>query len=513
MSSNINQVKYGAVISYVTIGFYILSGILYTPYLISKLGLSDYAIYNMAISVIAYFTIDFGIGAALTRYVARYRAEGCEDKIKNIIGLTSKLYLIIDVIIFIALLLLYYFSDRLFSSLSSYELERFKTVFLITSSFILISFPLLPLNGILLAYEKIVFIQTVELVSKCISVILLVFALYLGLGLFSVVTINSLVILSAQLLKLYLIHGKLGVGCDFSFYDKEVLQNIGTFSLWATVSTIADKFFFPIIPIILAAVSNTTQVAVFAIIAAIEGYVLTIARALNGIFLPKVMSHVVAKSDKEIITSMMIKVGRMQLYIVGMIIFAFFAFGRDFINYWVGSAFDSAYIGLFFVLVPCLFHLTMGIAEELVLAENKVKYRALIYVSGSVVNVIMIFILSPKLGAIGAAVAVFFAFVSAYNILAAIIYRNKFGINILRFFRECHLSIIPCFLVVFIFFLSVNHFWLTTTLCGLLIKIVFCVIVGYIILWVFTMNKEEKEIILSFIPNKLSYEKEKSSNC
>lgn len=500
-SSSLDQAKYGALISYITIGFYILSGVLYTPYLISKLGISDYGIYNMSISVVAYFSIDFGIGAALTRFIARYRAQGCDDSIKNIIGLTTKLYLVIDFFVFVALSILYLFADSLFSNLTPNELERFKTVFLITAAFILISFPLLPMNGILLAYERIIFIQTTELISKVLSVLLLVLALWLGYGLFTVVLVNSIVVLTTQFVKLYLIQGRLHAGCNLSYYNKDDLHSIGSFSLWATVATIADKFFFPIIPFLLAALSNTTEVSVFAIVAAIEGYVLTIARAMNGIFLPKVMKHVVADSDKEILTSMMIKVGRVQLYIVGMIVFLLFAFGRDFIRLWVGESFDTAYLGLLFVLSPCIFHLTMGIGEELILAENKVMYRAIIYLCGSAINIIAILLLSPRYGAIGASISVSIAFIVAYNILAAYIYQKKIGLNMTRFYKECHFRILPFLVIILSVCLLVNRLWESHSLFGLLIKIFVCAFFGFFVLWLFVMNSEEKELVLSFVKN------------
>lgn len=502
MSTNLDQAKYGALISYITIGFYILSGVLYTPYLISKLGISDYGIYTISIAVVAYFSIDFGIGAALTRLIARYRAEGQDEKIKDIIGLTTKIYLIIDAVILVALLLLYLFSNDLFSNLTPIELERFKVVFIITAAFVLISFPMLPLNGILLAYEKIVFIQTVELVSKVLSVSCLVVALMMGYGLFAVVIVNAIVVLLSQFVKLYLIQGKLHAGCNITYFNKKDLQNIGTFSLWATIATIADKFFFPIIPFLLASLSNTTEVSIFAVVAAIEGYVLTIARAMNGIFLPKVMRHVVAQSNKEVFTSMMIKVGRIQLYIVGMIIFLFFAFGRDFIHLWVGKEFDCAYFGLLFVLTPCIFHLTMGIGDEIVLAENKVWYRAVIYVCGSVISLASIILLSPRYGAIGASLAVSAAFIIAYNLIAVYIYKYKLGLNMGRFFKECHLKILPFLSLILLTCLLVNHFWETVSIWGLLVKIIFCSIAGLGILWLFSMNREEKELILSLVSKK-----------
>ena len=94
-----SHLKYSAILSYIAIVFSVIAGFLYTPYLVKTLGMSDYALYTLSASVIGYFTIDFGIGSAITRYIAKYRAENREEKVKDLLGITLKLYLIIDLII------------------------------------------------------------------------------------------------------------------------------------------------------------------------------------------------------------------------------------------------------------------------------------------------------------------------------------------------------------------------------------------------------------------------------
>lgn len=496
------EIKFGAILSYLTIAFYVIAGLLYTPYLIGNLGLSDYAIFSLSISIIGYFSMDFGVGAALTRLIARFRAEDREAEVKNILGITTKLYLAIDMLIFTGLCLLYYFTDKIFISLTPEEFERFKFVLIIISFFIIFSFPMMPLNGIFLAYEKMVALQCFELLSKLISVSLLVVSLYLGLGLFGVVIVSCGVTCSFQIAKLLYLHRRLGLTLNMGYRDRNMLKSIASFSIWATIATIADKFFFAIVPFLLASFSGTTEIAIFAIIATIEGYVLTIARALNGLFLPKVMKMVVDKTSDNTITTLLIRVGRIQLYIIGYIIIALFIFGRDFLRLWVGTNFNMAYYGMLIVLFPCLFHLTMGIAEELIFARNKVKYRALIYVTGSVISVLLIVLLSPKFGAIGASIAIGIAFLIAYNILADMIYYRVLKLGIGRFFKETHLKILPVFIIILIFGFTLQYFFPTFNFIMLGIKGIILTIVYFALAWVMSMNQEEKNLIKSFVSRK-----------
>lgn len=496
MNSN-KQEKSGAIISYATIFFSIVTGLLYTPFLINKLGLTDYGIYTLSASVIASFTIDFGMGAALTRFIARYRAENREHKVKDLLGVTTKLYIAVDIILIIVLFSVYVFSPTIFSNLSEIELEKFRGVFLVSIFFVLFNFPLLPVDGVFIAFEKIVPLKVFNFISKFISVSLLFATLILGYGLFGVVIVQAAVTLLFQIIKVFYLYKKVNLRINFKSKDKQILKSIGSFSAWATVGMLADKFFFPIIPTLLAIFSNTEHVAFFAIVISIEGYILTISKALNGIFIPRVMRLVVNNSPVQEQTSLMIKVGRIQLYIIGLFIIFLICFGRIFFKFWLGDGFDISYFAMIIVLIPCLFHLTQTIAEELVYAQNKVKYRAFINIATSILSVTIISILSSKFGAIGAAIGVAVGFIVGYGIIANVIYAKKLNIDIIRFFKECHGKLaIPLIISLFFGFLFQNlidaESFVSFIIFGLL-----WVVVYVLVMWVFALNKEEKILISS----------------
>mgnify|MGYP003613230898 CR=1 FL=1 len=73
----INQVKTGIILSYVIIGLSNLTGLLLTPYMLRSLGKSEYGLYSLIGAFVGYLSVlDFGLGNAIVRYVAKYRAEG-----------------------------------------------------------------------------------------------------------------------------------------------------------------------------------------------------------------------------------------------------------------------------------------------------------------------------------------------------------------------------------------------------------------------------------------------------
>lgn len=105
----INQLKAGAFLSYFGLAINIIVGLLYTPWMINSIGKADYGLYTLALSVISLFVFDFGIGQAVTRFLAKYLAEGNQDKANNCLGLVYKLYFYIDIAIFLILTCIYFF--------------------------------------------------------------------------------------------------------------------------------------------------------------------------------------------------------------------------------------------------------------------------------------------------------------------------------------------------------------------------------------------------------------------
>ena len=84
----INQLKAGAILSYISLGLTSFISILYTPIMIKLLGQSEYGLYNLANSVIGYLgVLDFGLGVSVIRYTAKYRALNDKEGEENLHGL------------------------------------------------------------------------------------------------------------------------------------------------------------------------------------------------------------------------------------------------------------------------------------------------------------------------------------------------------------------------------------------------------------------------------------------
>ena len=63
------QIKYGAIMSYISIAVNIIAGF-FIPLIVRQIGQNNFGIYTLATSIISMFLIDFGLSAAVSRFVS-----------------------------------------------------------------------------------------------------------------------------------------------------------------------------------------------------------------------------------------------------------------------------------------------------------------------------------------------------------------------------------------------------------------------------------------------------------
>lgn len=318
------QIKLGALFSYLAIGFNILAGLIYTPWMVRSIGISDYGLFTLAGSLISVFLVDFGISSAVTRFVSNYNSRNDQEGINNFLGIVYKLFFIIDLIILFVFCIVYFNIENIFLQLTAQELVRFKIVYIIAAVFNLVSFPFITLNGILTAYEEFVPMKFVDLLNKIMTVITTFVALIAGGDLYVLVTINAIWNIIAIAAKLKIIKKKTPVKVNFKYKNKKIYKEIFGFSIWITVIGICQRFIFNIIPLILGALSGAENIAIFGLASIIESYVYTFASAINGMFLPRISRIVANNEEQKEILPLMIKVGRIQLLVIGLVCVGFF---------------------------------------------------------------------------------------------------------------------------------------------------------------------------------------------
>lgn len=489
-----NQVRSGALMSYIAMAINIIIGIVYTPWMIKSIGKEDYGLYTLAMSVINMFIFDLGLGTAIQRYVAKFIAENKFQKITEFLSVTFRIYFFIDILFFLGMLVLYFFIPQIYQGLTPTEIAKFKIIFVVAAIFSVISFPFVPVDGILSANEKFIEIKICELLHKILIVLLMSVCLLLDFGLYALITVNAIAGLMSIAAKWYFLKKRTKTHLTLSFWDNELFKEILNFSIWVFIIAICQRLVLSIAPSILGMYNNSEAIAMFGLALSIEGYFFLFANALNGLFLPRV-SQMIASNKNENLLPLMIKVGRIQIIIIGLVFIGLISFGKHFINVWVGSEFESIYFFYIIMILPSFIILPENIANTAMIANNYVKYGAFCSILKAVTNIILAFPLAKYYGVAGICMSVSISY--GISLIASnIVYRKIVKLDVLKFFKQSFgVFIIPLFILLAIG-LFINAIIPSTTWLFLLIKCTLFSLVYVSIIYI-TSNNEERSLILT----------------
>lgn len=501
MDTTSKQIKFGAILSYLALAINFLTGLIYTPWMIHSIGKENYGLYALAMSVISLFVFDFGLSSAVTRFIAKYLAEGKTEKANDCLGLVYRLYFIIDAVLFIILAAVYFFIPTIYKELTPEEIDNFKVIYVMVAIYSVLSFPFIPANGVLTAHEKFIPLKLCDIIQKVLIVVVMTICLLLGYGLYALVLVNIITGLLMILMKLWVIHYKTPQRINAGYYNKNEFKEILGYSGWVTIIALAQRCIFNLAPTILGALSGSTAIAIMGIAITLEGYTFTFANALNGMFLPKV-SRILASKDGNVLP-FMIKVGRIQLLIIGLIIITFICVGRGFINLWVGDQFDQSYLCAILIIVPSIFQLPQEIGVQTLVAANKLKLQAYTYICMAVLNLIGAAILSPYYGAVGISISICIAYI-VRTFGLDIILKKTLNINVKEFFRESFIKMLPSFALTLVLGLALVYWLPILSWTWLIVDSVIIVFIFCTLAYVFTMNSYEKDLILTPILKKLN---------
>lgn len=490
MNDSNNQIKIGAVISYLAIAINVLMSLFYLPWMASQVGQSNYGLYTLANSVVAIFLVDFGLGSAIARFLAKYRAENDVASENIVFSVVVKWYLIIDIGISLVLIVTYFFLGRIYQGLTLSEIDTLGKLYIVVALFGVISFPCMTLNGALTAHEKFVELKLCELGQKMLATVLIVIALLNRLSVVALVLANAISGVLFIALKVWLVKVKTGIRFSMKLQNDQIAKGVMSFSMWMALSSICQRFYFSFAPTILGVVSDSHEIAVFAPANALEGCFYTIAAAVNGLFLAKI-SRYIANKEEDKIAALMVKIGRYQLFVTGYVFIGYICVGYDFFIRWMGSDYKNAYYCCILLFMPDLLGFTQQIGNTAIIAKNQVKQSAIGHFIATIVCLVISFTISGTLGALGASISISVGyFISFVN--NNVIFERKLGISVKSFFQKCFLSFLVPHAITIAAGLFLNLIMTEVGWGGIILKAMVITVVYVIVGYRFALTAEEK---------------------
>lgn len=492
------QLKRGAILSYVVIFVKLIVNLTYTPYMLRALGTSEYGLYSIGASIVAYLTVlDLGFGNAIVRYTAKYRAEGKAKEQEVLIGMFIILYSVIGFVTLCIGALMIIGADSFFeATMTQNELYKVKIILALMVFNVSVTFPLSVWGSIMTAYEQFVFPKIVSIARVLLNAIIMVVLLYLGYKAIALVVVASFFnILSLLLNYLYCVfHLKIKVRYETVSFI--FLKEIIGYSFLIFLNVIMDKVYWNSGQIILGAFSGTRQVAEFSISVQIILYFMLLNVAVSNMVLPRI-TFLVVKGTERMVSDFVIKVSRLQFFLISYILGGFILFGKRFVLLWAGDQYEISFYCTLILMIPMSIDILFSTHAKVLQARNQMLYRSIVCVVSAFICLILQIPAAKFFGSLGVSSVIAFVFAIQIAIMA-FHYHIIQKINMIELSKSIiQISWVPIILVLLFFIANTSSF--NNNFVYYLSLIIIYTTLSLLLFWFFVMNEYEKALMRSIV--------------
>lgn len=492
----INQLKAGAILSYLSMGLGLVVSILFTPIMLRLLGRSEYGLYNLVSSVVSYLgLLKFGFGSAYMRYFSRYRVKDDQKGIATLNGMFLVVFSVIGLIAAAAGFILAQNTEIIFGSkLTLEELATARILMMILVVNLAVSFPNIVFSSYMTANEDFIFQRLLQIVKVVVSPLVTLPVLIMGFGSVGMVAVTTLIHVLIEIVNIWYSIRKLAMRFSFHDFDFALLKEMTVFSSFIFINMVTDQINWSVDKFLLGRFHGTIAVAVYGLAAQINSYYKQIGTTISTVFVPRIHKLIASSEKMDELTLLFTRIGRIQFILLSLIGTGLIFFGRPFILKWAGHDYDGSYPILLWLAIPVTIDLIQNIGIEITRAMNMHKFRSIVYLVMAVANLVISIPLTRQYGGVGAAIGTGLSVFIGNGLIMNWYYHARVGLDILFFWKQIARFlpslIIPTAVgILFNEFFDLNNTWLFLTL-----GVVYCLIF-MASMWFFGMNDYEKNLI------------------
>lgn len=480
-----SQKRLGVVLTYATQLVQILSGLIYTPIMLRLLGQSEYGLYQLVSSVVAYLSLfSLGFGASYMRFYSRYEVRGDEDGVARLNGMFMTIFLVMGAVAFAAGGALVANIRAVFAEgLTDAEYAKATVLMALMVGSMALTFPTSVFDAYATAKEQFVFQRLVNFLQALLNPFLCLPLLIMGVGSVGMVAVASALTVAKFAVNWWYAAGRLRMRFAFGQFDWSLLREMGAFTFWIFLNQVMDQVNWNVDKFLLGRMAGTTAVAVYGVGAQINSMYLNVSISISSVFVPQV-NRVVAEgasdADEEL-TRIFVKVGRVQFLVVALVATGFIFFGLPFVLIWGGDGYGEAYGVAFLLMLPELVPLTQNIGIEIQRAKNRHQVRSIVYLCLAIGNIFVSVALIPPLGPLGAALGTALSLTAGQILFMNWYYQAHLGINVIAFWKSIA-HFLPAMLAPVAYGLAASALWSITRPWQLAIAVL-----GYSLVWLGSM--------------------------
>ena len=455
----VNQIRAGAALSYVSMALSTVISLVYTPIMLRQLGDSEFGVYQAVLPIISYLNLlSFGLGSAYVRYYSRFRAAGDKKGCAKLNGMFLITYLILGALVLAIGFGLSYCDVVFGKKLTAEEIDLAQRLLRIMSVNAALTFPISVFESHVTINERYLFQKIVAMGKQVLNPLIMIPLLLIGYRSVTLTIVSLIFTVLSGVINITYCLTRLKMPFAFRHYDFALLREMFGFTLYVFIGIVVDNINWSIDRQLLTWFHGSAAVTVY-----------VIASQLNNYFL--------------------------QFILLGGIFLGFVAIGQSFVVLWGGGEqFRIDYWTALLLFFACLWTNIQTVGIEIQRAKNMHKYRSLVYLGVLVGNIVISIPLCMKWQGLGAAIGTAIATLVGNVFLMNRYYYKHIGLNIPGFWRHIsHLlpaMVLPTTVAVLLaVFVHPATYWQLIP-PGLLFVAVYAAS-----MWLFGMNRYERGLV------------------
>ena len=489
--------KIGIIIGYISTFVAAIVSLIYIPLLLKYIGKSEYGLYQLVGSVMAYFsTMYSSLSTSVVRYYSKYLATKDESNMCNTLAISRRIYRYASLLVIIIAIPIILLIAKIYRrSLSAWEIRESIFMFGIMIANLLVFLNNAIYSSAIIASERFIFRKSLDLISQMLQPFAVVLLLLQYKYAFIIVLVQLIFNSAISILNYWYFKEKLQIPVVYHENNKELVKGLFSLTLSILVVAIVDQIFWKTDQLILGQMYGTSTVAVYAIGSQINSLFISIGCVIPGICLPMITKIIEQKNSNSELSKIFAKLGRYQAYILFPIDAGVLLFGKEFIYLLAGKDFGESYYVALLLMLPYTIDLLETHGQSILQAKGIYKYRTYVMIIAAFINIALTLIWARQFGMLGAALATTFSIGISMGLVMNIIYFRKASLDVGLFWKNVLQIGLGTVIAIIIGYFGIRRVSFTNLYIQLIVHVFLFLIIYCLIMYLIIMNKEEREIV------------------
>lgn len=325
----VNQVRLGAVLSYVSMGLSTLISLIYTPIMLGRLGETEYGVYGAVGPIISYLLLlSMGLGSAYIRYYSQAKVAKDRREMAKLNGM----FLVTLSLLGLVLLALGFFlaahPQMVFGTKwAPEELALGAKLLRIMTLNAALSFPFSVFESHVNIHERYLFLKAVTMAKSVLSPLISIPLLLLGFRSPAIATLSLVLTIVCGLTYMAYCFAVLKMPVSFRTYDLPLMKSMMGFTFYIFLAVVVDQLNYGIGTLMTTWIHGAELSGVYYSANQLNVYYLSFAMAISNVLIPRVHRMVAEGDSNRELTRLMTKAGRLQFIMLMAVFLGFVAVG------------------------------------------------------------------------------------------------------------------------------------------------------------------------------------------